>query len=103
MGYYIRVLSTSADCVPLHSLQTRIEKRNLGATLSAEQVGSGDWTQLVLSHADGREIAAIERNLVEEGSLGSDELAEFVEEVAECKPVSAAQWLIDYFHRIRCI
>ena len=102
MGYYVRVLSTSADCVSLSELQATIKKEKLGATLSAE-AGSDDWEQLILSHADGREIAAIERNLVEEGSLGSDELAEFADEVAECKPANAAQWLLEYFHRIRCI
>src|SRR5687768_6608495 len=102
MGYYVRVLSTSTDCVSLSELQATIKKEKLRATLSAD-AGPEDWEQLILSHADGRAIASIERNLVEEGSLGSDELAEFAEEVAECKPVNAAQWLLEYFHRIRCI
>lgn len=102
MGYYVRVLSTSAACVSLSALQATIEKEKLGATLSAD-ARAEDWTQLILRHADGREIALIERNLVEEGSLGSEELAEFTDEVTECKPANAAQWLLDYFHRIRCI
>ena len=102
MGYYVRVLSTSADCVSLSALQSTLEKEKLRATLSAD-AGPDDWEQLILRHADGREIALIERNLVEEGSLGSEELAEFADEVAECKPANAAQWLLEYFHRIRCI
>lgn len=102
MGYYVRVLSTSADCVSLSELQATIKKEKLRATLSAD-AGSDDWEQLILSHDDGREIASIERNLVEEGSLGADELAEFADEVAECKPANAAQWLLEYFQRIRCI
>jgi hypothetical protein len=102
MGYYLRVLSTSADCVSLSALQSTIEKNKLRATLSTDE-GSDDWTQLILSHADGKEIASIERNLVEAGSLGSEELAEFADEVAECKPASAAHWLLDYFSRVRCI
>ena len=103
MGYYIRVLSTSDDCVSLSVLQSALQKDNLRATLSIDDGPSNDWTQLLLSHTDGREIASIERNLVEEGSLGSEELAEFAEEVAECKPANAAKWLIEYFSRIRCI
>lgn len=103
MPYYIRVLSTSADCVSLSDLQAAIERDNLEAMLSAEEDPDEDWTQLILRHTDGREIALIERNLVEEGSLGSEELAEFADEVAECKPANAARWLLDYFFRVRCI
>ncbi|HET6670153.1 MAG TPA: hypothetical protein VFH15_07950 [Pyrinomonadaceae bacterium] len=102
MGYYLRVLSTSADCVSLSALQSTIAKNKLRATLSTD-AGSDDWTQLILRHADGKEIASIERNLVEAGSLGAEELAEFADEVAECKPANAARWLLDYFSRVRCI
>jgi hypothetical protein len=103
MGYYVRVLSTSADYVQLSALQAALEENKLQATLSSDEGGSEDWTQLILSHSDGQEIASIERNLVETGSLGCDELAEFAAEVADCKPVNAAKWLLNYFHRIRCI
>lgn len=103
MPYYVRVLSTSANNVPLSELRSVIERENLEATLSAEEDPDEDWTQLLLCHTDGREIALIERNLVAEGSLGAEELAEFADVVAECKPANAARWLLDYFPRVRCI
>lgn len=103
MSYYLRVLSTSADAIPLSELQSTLERENLRAVLSAEEGAPEDWTQLTLRHADGREIALIERNLVEEGSLGSEELDEFADEIADCKPANAAQWLLDYFSGVRCI
>ena len=103
MPYYIRVLSTSADSISLSKLQSAIERDSLQAMLSAEEGADEDWTQLILRHSDGREIAVIERDLVEEGSLGSEELAEFADEVAECKPANAARWLLDYFPRVQCI
>jgi hypothetical protein len=103
MGHYVRVLSTSAGCVSLSALKSALEKNKLQATLSTEDAAVEEWSQLILSHADGQEIACIERNRVEEGSLGSDELAEFAEEVADCKPANAAKWLLDYFPRVRCI
>jgi len=103
MGYYVRVLSTSADCVSLSALQSSLEEDKLQATLSTEEGAFDDWAQLILRHDDGQEIALIERNLVEQESLGSDELAEFAEEVAECKPANAATWLLDYFSRVRCV
>ena len=103
MGYYVRVLSTSSDCIPLSALQSALAKSKLRATLSADESASNDWEQLVFSHDDGREIASIERNLVHDGSLGSDELAEFADEVADGKPANAAKWLLDYFPRVQCI
>jgi len=102
MPYYVRVLSTSADCVSRSAMQSTIKQDELPAVLYSEE-DADDWTQLILRHLDGPEIALIERNLVEKGSLGSEELAEFAEEVAECKPVNNARWLLDYFPRVRCI
>src|SRR5689334_15430750 len=103
MGYYVRVLSTSADCVPLSALQSALAKEGQLATLSGEEGTADQWDQLILSHADDREICSIERNLIEDGSLASEELSEFADEVAECRPASAARWLLDYFPRVRCI
>jgi hypothetical protein len=73
------------------------------ATLTVESGIEEAWEQLVLRHADGREIAAIERSLVIEGSLGSEELDEFRDELANARPSSGAAWLADYFVRVRCI
>jgi len=103
MPYYVRVLSTSSECVPLNQLQFALKPDQGQATLAVEQGTPGDWKQIILSHSDGQEISSIERNVVEEGSLGAAELAEFVDEVRLCKPMSASVWLLDYFRRVRCI
>jgi hypothetical protein len=103
MPYYVRVLSTSSDCVPLLQIQSALKSEQLQARVIVEKGRRSDWTQIVLSHDDGREISLIERNVVEEDSLGSGELAEFADEVRLCKPVSASEWLLDYFLRVRCI
>jgi hypothetical protein len=103
MGYYIRVLSTSADCFPVRKLESALQKARVMATLAVQAGTPDDWTQVILSHADGREIASIERNPVRDGSLGSEELQEFTDEIADCKPATAVRWLLDYFPRVRCI
>src|SRR5262245_24969385 len=104
VGYYVRVLSTSADCVPLTSLRSALQKHGSQATLSQDENSAPDnWTQLTLSHNAGPEIAAIERNIVEDGSLGAEELAEFADEIAGCQPASAMKWLLGFFPRVRCI
>jgi len=103
MGYYVRVLSTSAGCVSVSQLRSALASNQLNGVLNVEEGSNEDWTQIILSHVNGRAIASLERNVVQEGSLGADELAEFAEEVIDCKPASAAQWLLEYFRSVKCI
>lgn len=103
MGYYVRVLSTSAECIPLDELRSALESEKHSAELTADEGETTNWEQLILSHRDGTAIAMIERNPVADGSLGADELAEFAEEVADCKPATGAQWLLEFFKRVQCI
>lgn len=103
MGYYVRILSTSATYVPLSVLRKALEDENHKATIFEEGNNSGEWTQIMLKHEDGTAIAAIERNPVESDSLGAAELEEFAEEIVDCKPTSAVRWLLDFFPRVRCI
>jgi hypothetical protein len=103
MGYYLRVLSTSAEPIPLSVLKGELQKHKLRATLSLEVGTHDNWEQIILGHVDGPEIATIERNLVKKGSLGSEELAELADNVADCKPANAVRWLLDYFPKVRCI
>jgi hypothetical protein len=55
-----------------------------------------------LKHPSGEEIALIERNETRQG-LGADELAEFIEEVGQYKPVDAAHWLKTYLPKVEMI
>ena len=103
MPYYIRVLSPTNQCVPLTELQASLVSDAPNATLSLESGSNSDWDQVVLSHPDGTVIAVVERNPVAEGSLASEELQEFREEIADCAPGTAVEWLTDYFSRVRTI
>jgi len=71
--------------------------------LSLEAGDASDWTQLVLRHKQGSDIALIERDLVAPGSLGEEEIAEFVDDVKDEKPESAARWLAEFFPRVKVI
>src|ERR1700740_387488 len=97
MGYYIRVLSTSSACIPFSTMQSALEKAEFRASLTLEDGTAENWNQILLSHTDGEEIASIERNPVEEDSLGAEELDEFAEEIEDCKPASSGKWLTEYF------
>lgn len=102
MGYYIRVLATNP---------TPLDERDLRECLpSAPQtelvVESKDetgWSQVMLRHVAGPEIAVIERNPVLHGELGEAEIKEFIEEVRHGKPDSAARWLEQYLPRVKTI
>jgi hypothetical protein len=61
------------------------------------------WENLVLSHADGDAIAAIERNPVLPGTLGGDEIAEFIEAISGCRPASAVPWLTSFLGSVKTI
>ena len=103
MAYYIRVLSTSPRGISVSELQSAIDAHRFPATLAVEAGTRERWEALLLRHRDGREIAVIEHNAVEIGSLGSGELEEFAEEISDCKPESSVQWLLHYFPRVRSI
>jgi hypothetical protein len=98
MAYYIRVLGKKLDNIPLD----RLRQVSQPAVLHSEEAGDA-WEQLTLSHKSGREIAIIEKTLVEEGQLGGDELAELMDEVSDYKPESAASWLRQYLPGVRVI
>jgi len=99
MGYYIRVLGRILDNIPLHELREVSQP----AVLDISE-GDGDaWEQLILSHKSGPEIAVIEKNPVLEGQLGADELREFIDEVPDYKPDSAAAWLRQYLPCVKVI
>jgi hypothetical protein len=99
MGYYIRVLGTKSENISLGKL------REAASPAVIEIAGGSDdsWSELILAHELGDEIAVIERNPVIEEELGADELTEFIEEVSEYKPDSAVSWLKKYLPTVKVI
>jgi hypothetical protein len=74
-----------------------------GQELNLEAGDEFNWSQLVLGHKQGSEIALIEKDSASPGSLGEAEIAEFVDEVRDEKPASAARWLSEFLPRVRVI
>ena len=103
MGYYTRILSPLKRVVSVNKLQNSLKKQSLEASFAVETGTEDDWTALVLAHNAGPEIAAIERNPVGPDTLGAEEIDEFLEEIAECKPAYAATWLSNYLPKVKTI
>src|SRR5262249_45310956 len=103
MGYYTRVLTKRADCPTYDELRAAVRKKRTDVTLERDEDSDAEWTNLVLAHGDGTEIAALERNVVTPAEQAAEELEEFIEAIADCKPSSAAAWLASYLPQIRVI
>lgn len=104
MGYYIRILVTQELDIHLDELLENLKVDGLIAKLALAEGDTPDkWTLLEVANDNGNALAQIERNPVVDGELGQEELDEFRQIVEDCKPTSAANWLTDYFDKVKII
>jgi len=103
MPYYTRVLSKDSEFPPLDELAQFIQKEHPQFKLTLEQGTEDEWESLLLSANDEVEVAVLERNPVFDGSLGQDEIADFIEEIQDCKPKSGVEWLRDFLSSVETI
>lgn len=103
MGYYTRILSKHEDFPSLEELSEFLAAEHSSVKLTIEEGDEEQWETLLLSGHGEIEIALLERNPVSEGSLGRDEIAEFIEETADCKPESGVAWLHEFLAETKTI
>lgn len=103
MAYYTRVLSKQTEFPSLDELAPSLAAEHPGCKLTVEEGSEDDWESLLLAGDDDVEIALIERNPVTEGSAGEDQIADFIEDLEDCKPESAARWLEEYLAEVKTI
>jgi len=100
MGSYIRVLAESDRKAPLQEIRTVLGPK---FQLVVEEGDEQDWRQLLLKHADGPEIALIERDPVVPGEIGEQEIDEQMEDVQQFQPKSASDWLRSYLSKVKVV
>ena len=103
MGYYSRVLSKDEEFPSFEELALMIREQHPEFRLSIEEGTEEEWEILLLSGLDEVEVALIERNPVWDGSIGQDEIADFLEDLQDCKPNSGVRWLEDYLTEVKSI
>lgn len=103
MAYYTRVLSKDEEFPPFDELAQSIRDGHPDFRLTLESGEEENWESLLLSSIDEVEVAVLERNPVFIGSLGQDEVAEFLDDIQECKPKSGVQWLEDYLDSVKTV
>ncbi len=103
MGYYTRVLSKDAEFASFEELAQFIRTNHPEYKLTLEDGSEEEWETVLLSGNDEVEVALIERNAVADGSIGQDEIAEFVEDTQDCKPESGVKWLHEFLADVKTI
>jgi hypothetical protein len=101
--YYTRVLSKDAEFPPFEELAQLISAEHPEFKLDIESGDEEEWETLLLAGTDGVEVALIERLPVTEGSLGEDEIADFLEDTRDCRPQSGVAWLAEFLGEVRTI
>jgi hypothetical protein len=103
VGYYTRVLSKHEDFPSFEELAEFIRADHPSCKLTIEEGNEVGWQALLLSTDGEVEIALLERNPVDDGSLGQDEIAEFIEETVDCKPESGVAWLHEFLSEVKTV
>jgi len=103
MAYYTRVLSKDEEFPPFDELAQFVRAEHPHFKLTIEEGTEEEWESLLLSSNDDVEVAVIERNPVAEGSVGEDEIAEFIEDTQDAKPESGVAWLHEYLASVKTI
>jgi hypothetical protein len=100
MANHIRVLAESDQRAPLSEL-----RKVLGDAfeVAVEEGDEQSWSQLLLKHKDGQEIALIERDPVAPGEIGQEELDELASEMENSLPARGAEWLRHYFSHVKVV
>ena len=103
MGYYTRVLSKYEDFPSFEELTQVVQGDHPSFKLSIEEGTEDAWESLLLSGDGEVEVAVLERFPVSDGSIGQDEIAEFIEDTQDCKPESGVEWLHAFLDEVKTV
>ena len=103
MPYYTRVLSKNAEFPSLDELNDQLRANYPDFRLALEEGSEEEWESLLLVASDGVEVALLERNPVYDGSLGQDEIADFLEDLVDSEPEANVAWLREYLDEVKTI
>lgn len=103
MPYSTRVLSQEEDFPSLEDLAAFVRDGHPDCKLTLESGDAQDWESLLLATTDEVEIAVLERNPVDDGSTGQDEIADLLEDMQDCKPESSLQWLDGFLSEVKTV
>ena len=103
MAYSTRVLSKDEEFPSFEELAEFIRAGHPDYRLTVESGEDEEWETLLLASVDEVEVAVLERNPIFDGSTGQDEIADFLEDIQDCRPESGAEWLAEYLSEVKTV
>jgi hypothetical protein len=103
MAHYTRVLTKQQDFPAFEELAQLVRDGHPGFRLSIESGDEEEWETLLLASDDEVEVAILEREPVDDGSTGQDEIADFLEDLQDCRPETGVAWLAEYLAEVKTI
>jgi hypothetical protein len=103
VAYYSRVLSKDEEFPAFEELAELLRAGHPDYRLTVESGEDDEWESLLLASSDEVEVAVIERNPVFDGSTGQDEIADFLEDIQDCRPESGAEWLTEFLEEVKTV
>jgi hypothetical protein len=103
VGYYTRVLSKYEDFPSFAELAEAVQADHPSFRLSIEEGSEDEWETILLSGDGEIEVAVLERHPVVDGSVGQDEIAEFIDETGDCKPDEGVEWLHGFLAEVKTV
>jgi len=100
---WLCLLSPSKHVVPASELAARLADKVGAARLCIEAGQDAQWEELLLTHADWRGIAHVERLPVGDDTRGARALYAMAARLAGARPVTGAEWVWGYVARVRTI
>ncbi len=97
MGYYVRLLVTSGKILPFSEIEVQ------GKTVKLLAGSDISWDQIEIYEPHDNLICKLERSLVYPGSLAEAELSKLKELIQGAYPVSAREWLGQYFSKVKAV
>jgi len=103
MPYYTRVLSKDPEFPSLDELAQFIRSAHPDYRLTLEEGTEEEWETALLVGTDEVEVAVLERNPVFDGSMGQDEISDFIEDLYGCQPESGVEWLTEFLEEVKTV
>lgn len=97
------LLTPSEENVPASELAACLAARAGTAKLCIEAGKDARWDELLLTHADWRGIARVERLVVADDTPGARALYAMAASLAGARPATGADWVGAYLARVRTI
>jgi hypothetical protein len=100
---WLCLLCPSEHVVPASELAAHLAGKVGAARLCIEAGKDAQWDELLLTHADWRGIARVERRPVADDTPGARALHAMAAPLAAARPVAGAEWVWAYVARVKTI